>query len=452
MNNLPQKPKRKKMLDISRRLPVQSKAKKFEPKIIEDELKKLDKKIEEFEKKEEKQFQKEEKVKKEFKPKKKRHITRYILIGLLLVLLGAGVYSAIKFLPKVEIKVTTKKTEWNYIDSVIANKNIAQINIAQKQIPAEIFSLTKNFTASFAATGKKMVEQKAGGKITIYNAYSSEPQKLVATTRFEAPDGKIFRLIKEIIVPGAKIVEGEKVPSSIEAAVIADQAGPKYNIEPVSHFSIPGFKDNPAKYKGFYAESKEAMKGGFIGEVAYPTDADIKKAKEEAIGQLKDSIKSFLLAQQIPSEFKVIEGAEQFNVLKQEVNPQVDGKNNFTVFSEAESLIFAFKESDLKNLIGEIAKINLGTDFEIKTYKLDYGVGRADFKQGKISFAVNFQGVFEQPINVEIFRQNAINKSEKDLKAFVLSLPNIQKVTISFWPFWVKCAPDDIKRIRMEVE
>lgn len=451
MNNLPQKPKRKKMLDISRRLPIQSKAKKSEPKIIEDELKKLDKKIEEFEKKEEKQFQKEEKVKKEFKPKKRRPITRYILIGLLLVLLGAGVYSAIKFLPKVEIKVTTKKTEWNYIDSVIANKNIAQINIVQKQIPAEIFSKKENFNFSFPATGKKMVEQKAGGKITIYNAYSSDPQPLVANTRFLTPDNKIFRLAQKITVPGAKIVEGKIVPSSIEVAVIADQPGPKYNIEPVSHFSIPGFQGSE-KYKGFYAESKEAMKGGFIGEVAYPTDADIKKAKEEAIGQLKDSIKSFLLAQQIPSEFKVIEGAEQFNVLKQEVNPQVDEKNNFTVFSEAESLIFAFKESDLKNLIGEIAKINLGTDFEIKTYKLDYGVGRADFKQGKISFAVNFQGVFEKPIDVESFRQNAINKSEKDLKAFVLSLPDIQKVTISFWPFWVKRAPDDIKRIRMEVE
>jgi len=298
-----------------------------------------------------------------------------------------------------------------------------------------------------------MVEDKAAGKITIYNAYSSDPQRLVATTRFAAPDGKIFRLVKEITVPAAKIVEGKIIPSTIEAAVIADQAGPKYNIEPVSHFSIPGFQGS-AKYQGFYAESKEPMTGGFIGERAYPTDEDIKKAKEKATQDLRASVESFLLLQ-IPPEFKVIEGGKQFNLLKQEVNNKVDEKNNFTVFSEGELLSIAFRESDLKNLIEEMAKVSLEAkeaNLKIKTYKLEYGVGRADFKQGQISFAVNFQGVFEEPFDIESFRQAAINKSETNLKALISSFSNIQKATISFWPFWVKRAPDNIGRIKVEVE
>ncbi len=74
-------------------------------------------------------------------------------------------------------------------------------------------------------------------------------------TRFLALDGKIFRLTKGITVPGAKIVEGKIIPSSIEAAVIADQPGEAYNIGPVSRFSIPGLKGTP-KYEAFYAESK----------------------------------------------------------------------------------------------------------------------------------------------------------------------------------------------------
>ncbi len=442
---------KKKMLDIIRPIPLQSKVKKSESKKIEEEFKKLDKKIEDFEEKEEKQFKYEKKGRKEkrFRLKKRPAVT-YGLLGALVVLLGIAVYLAIEFLPKAEIKVITEKTEWSYVDSVAADKNLTKIDISQKQIPAEVFSTKKNFNFSFPATGKKLVEQKAGGKITIYNAYSSDPQILVANTRFSTPDAKIFRLEQKIVVPGAKIVEGKIISSSIEAKVIADQPGPQYNIGPVSHFSIPGFQGT-AKYQGFYASSQESMTGGFIGDKAFPTEEDIKKAREKAVKDLKDYIDSFL-SLQIPPEFKTIEGSRQFNILKEEVNKEVDEKGNFTVFLEGESLNIAFRESDLKDLLENIVQEGLGVNFRIKSYKLEYGVGRPDFRQGRISFAINFQGVFEEPFDVESFKQKALNKNEKELKTLVSTLPNIQKITISFWPFWVKRVPDDLKRVKVEVE
>jgi hypothetical protein len=447
------KPRKRKMVDISRPVPTRRQTKKTEPKIIEveDEFKKLDREIEKFEKGEEKQFKKEEarkRKKRRLKIKKPKAAT-YIVIASLL-LLAMIIYAAIEFLPRVEIKAVTKKTDWKYVDSVVAGKNIVQIDFEQKQIPAEAFSLTKNFTASFPATGKKMVEEKAGGTIIIYNAYSSEPQPLVANTRFLTPDGKIFRLVERITVPGAKIVEGKIVPSSLEAVVIANEPGPKYNIGPVSHFSIPGFQGS-AKYQGFYAESKESMKGGFIGEAAFPTDEDIKIAKEKANEELKNHIESFL-SLQIPPEFKIIEGSKQFSLLKQEINPKVDENNNFTVFSEGQLLTIAFRESDLKNLLEGIAQSSLEDNFKLKNYELEYGVARSDFKQGKISFAIDFQGSFEEPLDVEDIRQNAVNKKEQELKNLISSFPNIQKATISFWPFWVKRAPDDLDRIKVSVE
>jgi len=442
---------KKKMLDIIRPIPLQSKVKKSESKKIEEEFKKLDKKIEDFEEKEEKQFKYEKKGRKEkrFRLKKRPAVT-YGLLGALVVLLGIAVYLTIEFLPKAEIKVITEKTEWSYVDSVAADKNLTKIDISQKQIPAEVFSTKKNFNFSFPATGKKLVEQKAGGKITIYNAYSSDPQILVANTRFSTPDAKIFRLEQKIVVPGAKIVEGKIISSSIEAKVIADQPGPQYNIGPVSHFSIPGFQGT-AKYQGFYASSQESMTGGFIGDKAFPTEEDIKKTREKAVKDLKDYIDSFL-SLQIPPEFKTIEGSRQFNILKEEVNKEVDEKGNFTVFLEGESLNIAFRESDLKDLLENIVQEGLGVNFRIKSYKLEYGVGRPDFRQGRISFAINFQGVFEEPFDVESFKQKALNKNEKELKTLVSTLPNIQKITISFWPFWVKRVPDDLKRVKVEVE
>ncbi len=297
---------------------------------------------------------------------------------------------------------------------------------------------------------KKQDKKRASGKIIIYNTYSSDPQPLIATTRFLTPDGKIFRLEQKIVVPGAKIVEGKIVASNIETTVVADQAGPQYNIGPVSHFSIPGFQGSP-KYQSFYAESKEAMKGGFIGEQAFPTDEDIKKGKEKSEKDLKDYINSFL-SLQISPEFKVIEGAKQFNILKEEVNQEVDEKGNFTIFIEAESSVIGFRESDLKNVMEKMAQVDLGMDFKIKSYSLDYGVGRADFKQGRISFAFNFQGIFEQPLDAENFRQKAVKRNENELKLLISSFPNIEKIAVSFWPFWVKRVSDKPERVKIEVE
>ena len=441
------------MLDITLPVPLQSKVKKSESKKIEEEFKKLDKKIEDFEEKEEKQFKQEEKGRKEkgFRLKKRPAIT-YGLLGALVVLLGIAVYLAIEFLPKAEIKIITEKTEWSYVDSVAADKNLTKIDISQKQIPAEVFSTgRKNHYFSFPATGKKLVEQKAGGKITIYNTYSSDPQILVSTTRFSTPDGKIFRLKDKTTVPGAKIVDGKISPLSIEVAVIADKAGTEYNIGPVNHFSVPGFQGTP-KYEGFYASSKEAMKGGFMGEAAYPTDDDVKKSQSEAEKQFKDYTDSLLSLNNIPPDFKFLDGSRQFNLLKEEKNKQTDEKGNFSIYIEGESVTIGFKETNLKELLEKTAQSAIGENFKIKNYTLDYGAARPDFKQGKISFAVDLKGIFEEPFDIESFKQKALNKNEKELKTLVSTLPNIQKVTISFWPFWVKRVPDDLKRVKIEVE
>ncbi len=413
--------------------------------------KKLEKMMEQFEKEETHHFKEEEKITKKSNKKIK---FRIILIAfLILIFSGAVVYAAAEFLPKAKIKIITEKKDFSFIDSIVAGKNVTAINADQKQIPAEVFKEKKNFTFSFLASAKKNVEQKASGIITIYNAYSSASQKLVANTRFSAPDGKIFRLNEAVVVPGAKIVDGKIISSSIEVKVIADKAGEEYNISPVNRFNIPGFQGTD-KYKGFYAESKEAMKGGFIGESAYPTDEDIKKGKEQAQQQLKDNVDSYL-SLQIPSDFKIIEGAEQFNISKVEVNTAVDEKNNFSIYVEAESVIIAFKESDLAEVVRILAKTSpqVGEDFEMKNYAIEeYGVARANFDQGNMSFAVDFKGNFEPQINIDEFQQQAIGKNEEELRELVFSMPHIEKAAVSLWPRWVNKAPDDIDRIQMEIE
>ncbi|MEK7555261.1 MAG: hypothetical protein AAB516_00340 [Patescibacteria group bacterium] len=440
-------PERKASFLVENKHVQESKNKKHEDKILNE----LSKKVEYFEKEEVDVFNKEDAHrKKRFFSLRKPKWKTFILLILILILIGGGAYCAVTFLPRAEIKIITEKSNWEYNDSVIASKKISGVDLAGKKIPAEVFSQKKNNNLLFPATGTKDVKQKAIGKIIIYNAYSSESQLLIANTRFLAPDGKIFRLTNKIIVPGAKIVEGKIISSSIEAGVMADAAGEEYNIKPVEYFSIPGFKDS-AKYKGFYAESKNSMTGGFIGKMAVPTDENIKQAKEKNRQILQQALNSFIYSQ-IPEGFKIIEGAEQFNIIKETVNKETDAVGNFAVFGEAELSITAFKEEDAKNLIVSLAKGELGKEFEPKEYQLNYGISRADINNGSISFPVDFQGVFWQAIDIGTFRESIKNKSESELRGAVFSLPKVEKVEVSFWPFWVNQVPDNTDRIKVVIE
>jgi hypothetical protein len=100
----------------------------------------------------------------------------------------------------------------------------------ENAIPFEIVRITRDDGRVVAASEETDVQKKASGRIVIYNNHNSSPQRLVKNTRFETPEGLIYRINESVTVPGAKIEGGEKVPGSVEAEVMADIPGQKYNI------------------------------------------------------------------------------------------------------------------------------------------------------------------------------------------------------------------------------
>ena len=114
-----------------------------------------------------------------------------------------------------------------------------------------------------ACLQNKILEEsgtRAHGIITVYNQYSPEPQLIIASTRFESPDGKMFRTQEKIMVPGAQSNDVRTIPGTIDVEVMTDYHGAEYNIGP-SNFAIPGFEGTD-KYKLFYGLSNAAMTGG----------------------------------------------------------------------------------------------------------------------------------------------------------------------------------------------
>ena len=412
-------------------------------------------KINNFEEREMRRFRDEE--------SQKRHrqgrlgFKTFVILLILFVLLGGSAYAAVTYLPKAQIKILVKKSEWQLASTTIfASKKVSTVDVLNRIIPAELFSSRKNFTFSYPATGKKQMTRKAEGTITIYNTYSTAPQKLVINTRLADPNGKIFHLVAGVTVPGATMSGGNLVPSSIDAAVTADKAGPEYNIPATNKFTIPGLAGSP-KYNGFYGISTLPMQGGVIGEAAYPTPTDISKNKPIAEKSLRDTIGTYLYGG-ISPDFRIINGSEAYSIIKEVVSPIADQNGNFNIFMDAELTVVAFRDSDFLALMTALANRDLMSGattsevFAIKEYKTDYGVGEPDIKQGQLAFVPSFTGTFWQPVDSKSFEKSALSKSQASLKAIIDSFANVDKVTISFWPFWVKSVPSNPERVEVQVE
>lgn len=390
-----------------------------------------------------------------FNPRKKWVVMVWVL-GI--VVLGFGAYGAFAYLPKADIKISIKKLSWpteGYYDNpVILSSKLTDIDLNSRQIPVAIFSQRKNINFPFPATGKKYVERKASGDITIYNNFSTEQQILVSGTRFKAPDGKIFKLLDRITVPGARVENGQVVAASIEAQVAAEKPGEAYNIGMVSKFTIPGF-EGTLKFDKFYAESKSPIASGFVGQTAYPTDADIKNAKGEAEKNLKNGIEVFIISQIPSDEFKLIDSSKPFNILKETVNTDTDENGNFYVFVDGEMSMTAFKKAHMINFLIQMAKQVLITPLQIilkeDEYSISYGNVQIDPKTKIMTLPVKFKGIFWEPLDVNSFRQKISGKSEAELKSLIYSYPNIEKADFSFWPFWVSKIPLNQGRVNIIV-
>ncbi len=367
----------------------------------------------------------------------------------ILALLGA-IYLVMVVLPKAEIKITARRVPWKFDGSVTVDKNLSRLTAETVSVPGQLFVQKKNFDSAYPASGKKEVSRAASGQITIYNTYSSEPQALVLRTRFRAPDGKIFRLAKSLVVPGAKVVNGKIVPSSIEAEVVADKTGADYNIGPIEKFVIPGFEGTP-KFAAFYAESKTAMSGGVVGVVPFPTSADIENAKTAALTTIRDALTAALLTQ-APKDLKVVSGATDFKLITQRIRDTVDADGRFSIFTEAQMTMMAFREKDLVTMLQAKAEKEAGQGLFLKHYSLEYGTPRFVVSAGRLELLVVYRAELVRDVDLAALRRLVLGKSETELKVAVLALPGLESAQISLWPFWVRSVPNREERVAINIQ
>lgn len=371
----------------------------------------------------------------------------FVYVSAAFVLLGISLWITSAFFGRAEVSLSFKKIPWQYQGAVAASKTFSQVDASRNYLPGEVFTQQKNITRIFPTSGNADVSQRATAKITIYNAYSSSKQILVATTRFATQDGKIFRLDNQVVVPGAGIKDGKIVPSGIEASVTADKAGADYNAGPFNKLTIPGFKGTP-RYGGFYGVMPQAASGGFVGKRQVPTDQDIAEAKDKTSQGLKDVLQSGLANIKPEEGFKIIDGASLINITKLTVNKTVDDKGNFSIFGEATLQSIGFREKDINSLL-ETLMLKDNPNMSFDNLSVDYQNVKPDFAAGQLTFSVSAKSDVKPKFSEDELKTAIAGKSLADAKTSVLALPDLGNAKISMWPFWLGNLPNNTAKIKV---
>ena len=381
---------------------------------------------------------------------------KYFIVFLVTFFALGAFAGAYYFLPRATVVLHLKSQEKSVSESIEASKDIN--SVGEGKVPAALYEITKEKSGEFQATGSKSLPGrqaggtgKATGIVVIYNEFSSENQPLVVTTRLETSDGKIFRITKNIIVPGMSKIGGETKPGAIEVDVIADKLGEEYNIEPAT-FKITGFKGGP-KYEKFYAKSSKAMEGGSKGEGITVTSQDIAQAKDSLVADVKKEALGEIKNKLGPEKI-FFEDAVKFELQNSSSSVSVGSQaEKFTENVSLKARVVDFSEEDVKKLISEAEKSQDSSSLRIDFRKeLNYVLAESDFEKGFVKFEVKTDVSVAGGIDLDNFKRGALGKNREELENLVKNYPAVKSADLNFWPFFVSRVPMNEKRIKIEVQ
>ncbi len=321
----------------------------------------------------------------------------------------------------------------------------AKINPAAGELGYTAMTVTRAATTSVTATGVKPVSRPASGVITIYNSFGTESQRLIANTRFEAQDGKIYRIRDSITVPGAiKAANGTLTPGSISATVYADSPGVEYN-RTETRFTIPGFKGDP-RYTAFYAEGK-AITGGFVGSEPAVAASDLAKAQALLRSELEKGINAAITSQ-IPEGFTPVAGA--FDVTYSDIAQTAGAGNSATLSQSATASAAIVRVGDVAAAIAR--KVVEGYKGEAVTLKepsaLTITTATTTKPVGLLSLRLSGSVTLLWQYDAEALKQALIGKEKSSFESILNGFePAITGAEAEVRPFWKSAFPSNAEKI-----
>lgn len=304
------------------------------------------------------------------------------------------------------------------------------LNEKTKTIPGEIVEVTVAESKTAPATGKKLVGEKAGGEVTIYNRLDSK-KSFPAGTILIGPGQLKFTLALEVNVASktADLASGVDRWGEAKATVSAADIGADYNLAANSQISLASFPTS-----SYLAKNPAPFSGGTSRQIQAVSEKDQLNLKNELEASLQGKAKKELEAKISAGKKLVLESLTTTTTKKEFDRKVGEETQTFSLNLELSASALAFAESELKDLSEKLLAGNLGN------LTLNWPETTTEFKILKtnpdksVLFRVGLKGKLYPKTTKEEVAKNLAGKSLDFAKNYLGSLLRVSGFEIRISP------------------
>lgn len=368
------------------------------------------------------------------------------IFGALVILTSIAVFLFLT-LPSAEVKVIAQTVE-DAVDQsytvLLTGGGDITLQKRTEEVSVSIPGIASGAPSTVA--GSSAVAGRAKGTLTITNSYSSEAQTLVATTRFEASDGKVYRLTKATTVPGN---------GSVTAEVSADKSGSEYN-KSSDTFTIPGFKGSD-KYVKFSATVATEITGGegqtvaTSGSGATFIRADEETLRSRAAETAKTQFTDGITNDERSEKYTFTDGLVTEMVSEQNMPKTNSVPGDYTYTAVYKVTAYTVNVADVKKLLVKNMKTDYdGITFAPKEQELSFTDFTVDEKAGTASLKAHLDASLVAVLNAATLKQDLAGKSASQLTLVTEKHPEVKNLEVTFRPSWaLKRIPGNVEKITL---
>ncbi len=358
------------------------------------------------------------------------------LIALAVVLASVG---ALIIFSGAKVSVTAASNS-----SYVSGEFVA--TVSGGDLPFEVVLVEKVVSASVKSEGTETVTQPAQGTITILNK-QTVPQQLIKNTRFQTPDGLVFRIRDSVTVPAAR---GD-VAGQLNTTVYADAAGENYNVGPTT-FTLPGLAGG-ATFSLVTAKSDAAMTGGFSGvrpSVGQATrDAKVADLRATLAPQIDEALKSAAREGYI-----LVPGASKVSYESQPDGGAAGGDVEITEKAVGTAIVFS-KEGLAKAIAYQVVGAYAGQPITLSDVS---GLTLAPVgdlpgpEAQEFAFSLTGNAALVWIVDEAKIAGAVAGKNRNSAEVVLSGFPEVDKATLMLRPFWTNSFPQDPEKITVTVE
>jgi hypothetical protein len=378
---------------------------------------------------------------------------RVMWAGLAVVLVaGYAGYMALGTSAKVVLYANGTKVDIDTTYSV--DPNLSQTDKDKAVLAGQLVTVSKDLSGPFTPTGKKDVGTKSSGTITIYNCFDANTHNFVTGTRFQAPDGKIFRSTADVSVPGGSgTFFGCTTPGTATVNVQADQNGDSYNEGPAT-YTLPGLSATQQTGQNSISAKGGQMSGGTSKIATVVTQSDVDSAKTDLVDKDKDNAARDLKGR-VPSGYLAIDSSTATATSDISPAPAVNAEGSTATLSvKVTYTVLAVKESDYRGMLEAQEQKQVGDQNQIYDDGLDGAQVTAGDKDsnGRQNFHLTTEAYSGTKLDVAAIANQLKGKKYGDANDLAGRQPGVSHAEVTLTPGWATNLPNRADKIHVKIQ